>query len=120
MPSYVDELSEDRARVVKALNSLIEEQEELVRDLNDALTEYREVLDRLIVRTMIYRNIFGATQSHTVMAEKDAQDASRPVTETTAQLERETEVLGVYREAVKQIDNGAPLSMALGRFPMGA
>jgi hypothetical protein len=119
MPSYVDELTEDRGRVLKALTSLIEEQEELVRDLTDALTEYREVLDRAILRTMIYRNVFGATQTQSIMAEKDAQDASRPVTETTAQVERESEVLRVYREALKQIDTGLPLSMALGRLPMG-
>ena len=119
MASYVDELSEDRQRVSKALNTLIAEQEELVRDLSDALNEYRDVLDRLIIRTMIYRNIYGATQGQTVMAEKDAQDASRPVTETAAQLERETEVLRVYREAVKQVDSGLPLGMAIGRFPMG-
>jgi len=116
MPSYVDELSDDRGRVIKALQSLIDEEEEIVHDLTDQLVEYREQLDRAVIRTMIYRNLYGPNQGLTVMAEKDAQDAMSPVNETTLRLDRETEILRVFRETIKQVEEGSPLSIALGSF----
>ena len=113
MPSYVDDLTEDRGRVVKALNNLIEEEEELIRVLTEGLMEHRDVLDRAIVRAMIFRNLYGPAQSFTQMAEADAQEASSPVNETTARLEREMQVLRVYREALKQVQDGLPFSVAI-------
>ncbi|HZT08270.1 MAG TPA: hypothetical protein VFC51_14695 [Chloroflexota bacterium] len=120
MPSYVDELSEDRERVLKALRGLIEEQEARVRALTEALAQYTETLDRRIIRTMIFRNTFGATQTNTLMAEGDTQDATRPVTETTVQLERENEILHAYRQALRQVETGARLVDALGKFAVGS
>jgi hypothetical protein len=116
MASYVDELTEDRGRVLKALATLIEEQEEMVRDLTEAVAEYREALDRAIIRTMIYRNMYGPSQALTMMAEKDAQDASSPVNETTLRLERETQILHVFRDAAAAVEKGEDLTVALARI----
>jgi hypothetical protein len=113
VPSYIDDLTEDRARVVKALMSLIDEEEEIIRNLTQALTEYRDALDRAIIRTMIFRNLYGPTQALTQMAEADAQEASGPVTETSSRLEREMQMLRVYREALKQVQEGVPFPVAI-------
>jgi hypothetical protein len=113
MPSYIDELTDDRGRQVKALTSLLEEEEQLIRDLTQALLEYRDTLDRAVVRAMIFRNLYGPAQSLTQMAEVDAQEASSPVNETQTRLEREMQLLRVYRQALKQIEDGFPLAVAV-------
>jgi hypothetical protein len=113
MPAYIDELTDDRGRIVKALTILIEEQEEIIRDLTRALMEYRDTLDRNIVRAMIFRSLYGPAQTFTQMAEVDAQEASSPVNETTVRLEREMQVLRVYREALKQVEEGVPFPVAI-------
>lgn len=119
MASYIELLAEDRQRMRQGLEKLIEQQEGRIRELSATLAQYSEVLDRRILRTMIFRNIFGAGQADSLTAEVDTEEASKPVTETTRQLERETQVLKAYRDAVQQLEAGAPLE-ELGKLPVAA
>lgn len=109
MASYVDLLSEDRVRLRKALQALIEQQEERIRELTVALAAYMQNLDQRIVRTIVYRNTFGAGQGDTLMAETETEEASKPVTEATRQLEKENVVLKAYREALEQMEAGGSI-----------
>jgi hypothetical protein len=59
---------------------------------------------------MIFRYTFGPGQADTLSAEIEAQEASRPVTEETVQLERELEILRAFRSALEQIDAGKPFN----------
>jgi hypothetical protein len=110
MPTYVEVLTEDRKRVRKALQSLIADQERKVAELRATLAEHAEALDQHVLRTMIFRYTFGPGQTDTLSAEIEAQEASRPVTEETVQLERELEILRAFRSALEQIDAGKPFN----------
>ena len=115
MPSYFESLGEDRQRVHKALQRLIEAQQNLIRDLSATLQGHMDALDEGILRTMVFRNLFGAGSAETATTEVDVQQASRPVTDITRQLEKEGQVLKSYREALGQVESGAPLE-SLGKF----
>jgi hypothetical protein len=93
----------------RALEGLIAEEEGQIRALRGALDEYMRALDRRIIRTMVFRSLFGVRQADTMTAESDTEEASKPVTETTRQLEKSMLVLEAYREALEMIDSGAPL-----------
>jgi hypothetical protein len=66
-------------------------------------------LDCRIIRTMVFRSVFGPRQADTVTAEADTEKAGEPVTETTRQLEKSMLILEAYREALQLVDSGAPL-----------
>jgi hypothetical protein len=104
--SYVEHLADDHERIRRALQRLVEEQEDTIGELTRALEDYMDTLDRRIVRAAVYRSMFGSGQSETVLAETDLEQASKPVTETSHQLERERRVLLAYREALARIDEG--------------
>jgi HPt (histidine-containing phosphotransfer) domain-containing protein len=106
VPSYVEFLADDHERVRRALQRLVEEQEDSIGELTRALEEYMDALDRKIVRAAVFRSTFGAGESQTVLAETDLEQASKPVTETSHQLEKERRVLLAYREALMRIDGG--------------
>jgi len=117
MASYVELLAEDPQRVRQALERLIEHQVAHLKELEETLEGYKVVLDEHILRTLIFRNAFGAT-ADTLTAETDTEEASKPVTETMRQHERETQVLAAYREALAQIEAGLDLE-SLGKLPVG-
>jgi hypothetical protein len=93
----------------RALESLIAEEENQIRGLRDALDEYTRALDRRIIRTMVFRSLFGPTQADTLTSQTDTEEASKPVTDTTRALDKSILVLQALREALQMIDAGAPL-----------
>jgi hypothetical protein len=107
--SYIDLLSEDHRRIRRALEGLIAEEENQIRSLRGALDEYTSALDRRVIRTMVFRSLFGPRQAETLAAETDTEEASKPVTHTTQELEKSMLILEAYREALQLIDSGAPL-----------
>jgi hypothetical protein len=107
--SYIDLLSEDHRRVRRALEGLIAEEEIQIKTLRGALDEYTGALDRHVVRTMVFRSLFGGRQAETMTSETDTEEASKPVTETTRLLEKSMLILDAYREALQLIDSGKPL-----------
>lgn len=109
MASYMDLLSGDRARVQQTLLDLVRHQEQRIDELKAALAKDSVVLDQNVLRTMVYRNLFGAGQAETLTAETDTEEASKPVTDKTRQLERETHILRAYQTALTQLEAGAAL-----------
>lgn len=109
MASYMDLLGGDQERMRKALQGLVEEQEATIAQLKVSLAEYTDVLDRRILRTMVFRKAFGEGQTDTLTAETDTEEASKPVTEATRQLEKETHILNAYKEALAQVEAGGSL-----------
>ncbi|MEA2642807.1 MAG: hypothetical protein QOF51_4201 [Chloroflexota bacterium] len=109
MATYMDVLAEDKERMRRGLEGLIQEQEQRVGELTNELHSLMQRLDQLILRTLIYRNTYGAGGTETMAAETDTEEASKPVTEVTRQLERERAMLKTYRDALAQITSGAPL-----------
>jgi hypothetical protein len=102
-------LTEDRARVQQTLLDLVRQQEQRIEELKAALARDSVVLDQNILRTMVFRNLFGSTQTETLTSETDTEEASKPVTEKTRQIERETQILQAYQVALKQLEAGAPM-----------
>lgn len=119
MASYVEILAEDRGRLEKVLRELIEQQEHRIEQLNEELTGYARVLDQCIVRTMVFRNTYGAGAQDTLTAETETEEASKPVTEATRQIERETQILESFRRALEQTQSGATIE-DLGKVPVTA
>src|SRR5438477_12713529 len=109
MSSYVEQLEQDRQRVERALEGLIAQQEQRLEELNQALVSYMGFLDKLIVRTIVFRTTYGAGAQETLVAETDVEEASKPVTETGRQIERETHLLDAYRTALGRVQSGASL-----------
>lgn len=112
MASYIELLLDDSERVRKALQVLMEEQEARLRQLTTALQEYSDTLDRNILRTLIFRTTFGAGQQETLTAETETAEASKPVTEVTRQIQRQTMILDAYREALQKVEAGGKLEEA--------
>lgn len=112
MASYIELLLDDSERVRKALQGLMEEQEARLRQLTTALQEYSDALDRSILRTLIFRTTFGAGQQETLTAETETGEASKPVTEVTRQIQRQTMILDAYREALQKVETGGRLEEA--------
>lgn len=112
MASYIELLLDDSERVRKALQVLMEEQEARLRQLTTALQEYTDTLDRNILRTLIFRTTFGAGQQETLTAETETAEASKPVTEVTRQIQRQTMILDAYREALQKVEAGGKLEEA--------
>lgn len=112
MASYIELLLDDSERVRKALQVLMEEQEARLRQLSTALQEYSDTLDRNILRTLIFRTTFGAGQQETLTAETETAEASKPVTEVTRQIQRQTMILDAYREALQKVEAGGKLEEA--------
>jgi len=88
---------------------LIASQEAKVAALEAALAENMAKLDQCAVRTMVFRNVFGPAQTETLQAESEAQEASRPVTETTNQLEHEKAALTAFKRALDLLEAGRTL-----------
>jgi hypothetical protein len=107
--TYIELLSADQRRMRRALESLIAEEENQIRSLREALEEYTRALDRRVIRAMVFRSLFGPTQTDTLIAQTDTEEASKPVTDTTRQLEKSILVLQALREALQMIDSGSPL-----------
>jgi len=93
----------------KALEGLIASQEAKVVALEAALAQNMAALDQYAVRTMVFRNVFGPAQTETLQAESEAQEASRPVTETTTQLEHERSALVAFKRALELLEAGRTL-----------
>ena len=119
MASYVEVLGEDRGRTEKALRDLIEQQEHRLEELNGELAAYAKVLDQRIVKTMVFRNLYGAGAQETLTAETETEEASKPVTEANRQIERETQILESFRQALEQLQAGASIE-ELGKVPVTA
>lgn len=109
MASYIELLLDDRERLQKALQGLIEEQDARLHQLTAALQEHSDTLDRQILRTLIFRTTFGAGQQDTLTAETETAEASKPLTEVTRQIQKQTMILDAYREALHKVEAGGKL-----------
>src|SRR5437588_253066 len=110
MASYVETLEEDHERVRLAIEGLIAEQQSRIDELQEELAGLCQRLDKLILRTLIFRNTYGAGATDTFTAEGNVEEASKPVTEITRQLEREKAILRGFQAALEQAGGGAQLA----------
>lgn len=109
MASYIELLLDDSDRVRKALQGLIEEQDARLHQLSASLQEYSDALDRLVLRTVIFRTTFGAGQQETLTSETETAEASKPLTAVIHQIEKETMVVNAYREALQKVEMGGKI-----------
>lgn len=110
MASYIELLLDDSDRVRKALEGLIEEQEARLHQLSASLQGYSDALDRLVLRTVIFRTTFGAGQQETLTSETETAEASKPLTAVTRQIEKETMIVNAYREALQKVEAGSTIA----------
>jgi hypothetical protein len=78
------------------------------------------VLDQHIMRTVLFRAKFGAGATESLSAETVAEEASKPVTEAVRRVERETQILQVFQDALERIASGATLEdlgLAIAEMP---
>ncbi len=97
MSSLQEQLFADTARLRRAVNALVLVQERTVERLRAALEEQQAELDRHVLRIALLRERFGDGNIETINSMRDAEDASKPVTETRTAFERQRQILEVYR-----------------------
>lgn len=103
MASYLEALTEDRERMRRALMAQIEEEAAAIRQFQEELEQYGAVLDQKIVRLMIFRGLFGASQQETLSAQVDVEEASKPHTSARDQLVYHQKVLQGLQEALVRL-----------------
>lgn len=109
MASYIETLFEDRDRITSCLKTLIEQQESKIADLERLRDSSMVLLDQHIVRTVLFRAKFGAGATESLSAETLAEEASKPVTDAVRRVERETQILQIFKDALEKIASGASL-----------
>jgi uncharacterized coiled-coil protein SlyX len=97
LSSLQEQLLADTARLRRAINALVISQERVVERLRSALEEQQSELDKFVLRLALLRDRFGDSNIETINAMRDAEDASKPVNETRAALERQRLILEVFR-----------------------
>jgi len=109
MSSYLDQLTADLERVRNALRALIEEEELRVRDLEAAQSEARAKMDRCVLKVVVLRQHFGAGHAETQAAEREANEAGKPLHEIARRLDVHRQMLRLYREYLQRVEAGEPL-----------
>jgi uncharacterized coiled-coil protein SlyX len=103
--SLQEQLFADTARLRRAINALVLSQEKAVERLLAALEEQQAELDRHVLRIALLRDRFGDGNIETTNAMRDAEDASKPVTETRNALERQRQILDIYRTKWREVQS---------------
>ncbi|MBM2810218.1 MAG: hypothetical protein HW416_977 [Chloroflexi bacterium] len=109
MASYIETLFGDRDRITSCLKTLIEQQESTIADLERRRDASMVLLDQHIMRTVLFRAKFGAGATESLSSETSAEEASKPVTDAVRRVERETQIMQVFRDALEKIQSGASL-----------
>ncbi|GEM_PF-3811374 len=102
MSSLQEQLFADTARLRRAIDALVATQEQVVKRLRAQLDEHQAELDRQVLRLALLRERFGEGHIETINAMRDAEEASKPLAETRAALERQRQLLELYR--TKQVE----------------
>jgi uncharacterized coiled-coil protein SlyX len=102
MPSYIEELSADSARLQRAYEGLIREQEAVVSRLNHDLQEITLVVDRAALRLHIYTTQYGRGAPDTVASQHEAEDANTRMVELRRKLERQQALLNLYQGRLRE------------------
>lgn len=112
MTSLVDQLNADRPRYKRALSGLIAEQEAAIHRLRQDLAEAQTILDRGLLKLVIFVEELGRGSSDTITAQREAEDANTVVGELARKLERQHTVLEHYRKRLNAADDerAEPLS----------
>ena len=97
MSSLQEQLLADATRLRRAINALVASQEKVVERLRMQLEEQQGELDRQVLRASLLRERFGESHIETINAIHDLEDASKPVSETRLALERQRQILDLYR-----------------------
>ena len=103
--SLQEQLFADTARLRRAISALVLTQERAVERLVAALDEQQAELDRHVLRIALLRDRFGDGNVETTNAMRDAEDASKPVTETRMALERQRQILEIYRVKWREVQS---------------
>jgi hypothetical protein len=104
MSSYLDVLTADRERMRRALKGQIEAEAGAVRDLQAELERQTAELDQKIVRLMIFRSLFGASQQETLAAQVEVEETAKPHATATQQLAYHQRVLQSLQEALIRLE----------------
>ena len=108
MPSYIEELQADPARLRRAYEGLVREQEAIVARLAAEYEQAETVLDRIVLRLHIYTNQFGRGAPDTIMAQHDAEDANTLAIELKRKLSRQHSLLNLDRSRLRDLHGAAP------------
>ncbi|MBI2755199.1 MAG: hypothetical protein HYX52_00660 [Chloroflexi bacterium] len=112
MPSYVETLTADHARLLATVQGLVGEQRAVVRRLMEETPVVQGVLDRAVLKLLFYSQHFGNAATETTLAQREAEEANTRMTELQRKLEKQIGVLQVYEARYAEI--------AAGRSPLEA
>ena len=110
MPSYIETLAADQARLLTTMQGLVMEQRTVVRRLSEEFPIVQGILDRAVLKLLIYSQHFGNAASETTLAQREAEDANTKLTELQRKLEKQIGVLNTYEARYAEI--------AAGRSPL--
>ena len=119
MSSLQEQLLADASRLRRAINALVATQERVVERLRATFEEQQAELDRQVLRLALLRERFGDNHIETINAIRDAEEASKPLAETRLALERQRQILDLYRtkqSEVKELHGGESERLTLADF----
>jgi len=117
--SLQEQLLADASRLRRAINALVTTQERVVERLRATFEEQQAELDRQVLRLALLRERFGDNHIETINAIRDAEEASKPLAETRLALERQRQILDLYRtkqSEVKELPGGESERLTLADF----
>lgn len=109
MASYAEELIADPPRLRAGLEGLIAEQQATLRRLYDELPITRGVLDRVVLRLILYGQHFGRGASETTLVQREAEDASTRLIVLQQKIEKQEGVLQMYQAKLAELNSGGSL-----------
>jgi len=101
--SLQEQLLADATMLRRAVNALVASQEKVVERLRLALDEQQAELDRQVLRASLLRERFGEGHIETSNAMHEMEDALKPVSETRALLDRQRQILDLYRAKQSEV-----------------
>lgn len=110
MATYLDTLSKEPQRLRGGLVQLAEDQEANVTRLEHIFGDYISKLDQNVLRYLMLRQRFGAGHGETLEAERVMEDSSKPVTELRGVLQRQREILEVFKGHLQEYDQTGALA----------
>jgi hypothetical protein len=108
MPSYVEELAADSLRLRIGLEGLIAQESKAIARLEHDLAVATGVLDKLVLKLVLFSETFGRMATDTTLVQRDAEDANTTVIELTNKLEKERRVLSAYQKRLEDVASGQP------------
>lgn len=109
MASYAEELIADPPRLRAGLEALIAEQGAVLRRLKEEVPIARGILDRVVLRLVLYGQHFGRGASETTLVQREAEDANTRLTVLQQKLEKQEGVLRMYEAKLAELNSGGSL-----------